>query len=113
MIDINFNAFQWYDSFDAPTKKSIPESPTTEKKQERPAKFEAEIKALCAYAGVDELKPGSEINITLTEILDIIPKTRRRKDSYNMLVKYLHDELSVELIIKSRKHEKTKEVQQI
>ena len=68
-----------------------------------PKQYEDEIKALCTYAGVDNLVGGMTIKMTLQEILSIIPKKRARIESYNTLMKFLKDELDVDLTLTSRK----------
>lgn len=68
-----------------------------------PEKYEADIKALCDYAGTTTLTEGMTINITLQDILKICPRKRRRVDSFNSLVKYLREQWDVELIISSKK----------
>lgn len=68
-----------------------------------PKQYEDEIKALCAYAGVDNLSGGMIIRMTLQEILGIIPKKRPRIESYKMLTQFLKDEMNVDLILTSRK----------
>ena len=49
------------------------------------------------------LLSGSTIVVDLQRLLQLIPKRRRRIDSYRPLMKQLHDEYGVNLIIKSRK----------
>ena len=68
-----------------------------------PVRFQSDIKALCDYAGVDELSSGMNIKMTLQDILTIIPKKRARTDSYRQLIQFLKDEMGVSLEIKSRK----------
>lgn len=68
-----------------------------------PKEFEGEVKALCDYAGIKELNRGMAIRMTLQEILAIIPKTRRRIESYKTLIKFLNDEMGVALELTSRK----------
>lgn len=68
-----------------------------------PAKFQSDINALCDYAGVVELNRGMEIKMSLQEILTIIPKSRRRIESYNSLVSFLSDEMGVALELTSKK----------
>lgn len=61
-----------------------------------------DIKKITDYAG-GVLKPGMVVEISLHEILDLIPPAnpnRRRKDSYDKLVRKLR-ELGVELRIDS------------
>ena len=68
-----------------------------------PAKFQSDIKALCDYAGVVELTRGMEIKMTLQEILAIIPKNRRRIESFQSLTAFLADEMGVTLELTSKK----------
>lgn len=68
-----------------------------------PEKYDADIKALCDYAGTTTLKEGTIISITLQDILQICPRKRHRVDSFNSLVKYLRERWSVELLITSNK----------
>ena len=71
-----------------------------------PKQFEDEVKALCDYAGITELKRGMIIKMTLQEILTIIPKNRRRIESYKQLIVFLNDEMGVALELTSRKSKK-------
>lgn len=66
-----------------------------------PDKFKEDIKLLAAYVGVDRFESGLSIEVTLNELLSIIPRKRRRKDAYDALVKYLKDERNIILNIKS------------
>lgn len=63
-----------------------------------------EIEVLARYCG--GLAKGKVITIGLHEILDIIPRKRRKADAYYALKKQLRDEYSVELIITSRASKK-------
>lgn len=65
--------------------------------------FKSDASSLCEYAKITELSPGMTVNITLQEILKIIPRKRPRIDSYNTLVRYLKEQIGVELIISSNK----------
>ena len=67
-----------------------------------PEKFKDDIERLEKY-GV-ELKSGLCIEIELSELLEILPRERRRKDSYDKLVKFLADEMKITLTIKSRNY---------
>ena len=49
------------------------------------------------------LESGQEINITLQELLRIVPRKRPRKDSYKHFQRVLKDEKGVILTIKSQK----------
>ena len=68
-----------------------------------PKQYDEDVGALCTYAGVAELTPGLTIRMTLQEILTVVPKSRRRLDSYSSLVKFLQDEMAVTLILTSNK----------
>lgn len=87
---------------------SIPPSEIVEKENTTviiPEKFKDDVERLCNYCGV-ELKSGLCIEIELSELLEILPRERRRKDSYDKLVKFLVDEMNIELTIKSRRSKK-------
>jgi hypothetical protein len=68
-----------------------------------PEKFKDDIQKLQDYCGV-ELRSGLCIEIELSELLEILPRERRRKDSYDKLVKFLADEMNIKLNIKSRNY---------
>jgi hypothetical protein len=68
-----------------------------------PEKFKDDIERFESYCGV-ELKSGLCIEIELSELLEILPRERRRKDSYDKLVKFLAEEMNVQLTIKSRNY---------
>lgn len=68
-----------------------------------PKEFEGDVKALCDYAGINVLNRGMTIRMTLQEILSIIPKTRRRIESYKTIIKFLNEEMGVALELTSRK----------
>ena len=68
-----------------------------------PEKFKDDVERLCNYCGV-ELKSGLCIEIELSELLEILPRERRRKDSYDKLVRFLADEMKITLTIKSRNY---------
>ena len=102
----NFNIFQadyesvgpWRGSDGANVEENHPVIMTV-----IPKEFEGEVKALCDYAGITELKRGMIIKMTLQEILTIIPKNRRRIESYKQLIGFLNDEMGVALELTSRK----------
>ena len=71
-----------------------------------PEKFKDDIERLTKY-GV-ELKNGFCIELELSELLEIVPRARRRKDSYDKLVKFLAEEMNIKLNIKSRNYENKK-----
>ena len=66
-----------------------------------PEKFRNDVETLKEY-GL-QLEPGISIEVTLSEMLTICPRERRRVDSYKGLVNYLRDEFNITLIIKSQK----------
>ena len=68
-----------------------------------PEKFKDNIQKLQDYCGV-ELGSGLCIEIELSELLEILSRERRRKDSYDKLVKFLAEEMNVKLNIKSRNY---------
>ena len=68
-----------------------------------PEKFKDDIERLESYCGV-ELRSGLCIELELSELLEILPRERRRKDSYDKLVKFLAEEMNVQLTIKSRNY---------
>ena len=72
-----------------------------------PKQFEDDVRALCNHAGVEELPTGTTIRMTLQEILEVIPKTRKRKDSYKVLADFLKNEMNVTLELTSRKNKTT------
>ena len=72
-----------------------------------PEKFKDDIQRLISYCGV-ELRSGLCIEIELSELLEILPRKRRRKDTYDKLVKFLADEMNIKLNIKSRNYENKK-----
>ena len=69
----------------------------------RPEKFKDDIQKLQDYCGV-ELRSGLCIELELSELLEILPRERRRKDAYDKLVKFLADEMNIKLNIKSRNY---------
>ena len=70
-----------------------------------PERFKDDIERLENYCGV-ELRSGLCIEIELSELLEILPRERRRKDAYDKLVKFLADEMNIKLTIKSRRSKK-------
>ena len=76
-----------------------------------PEKFKDDIERLESYCGV-ELRSGLCIEIELSELLEILPRRRRRKDAYDKLVKFLAEEMNVQLTIKSRNYDNKKKTRQ-
>lgn len=68
-----------------------------------PERFKDDIKRLTQYAG-NKLCSGLCIEIELSELLEILPRERCRKDAYDKLVKFLAEEINVQLTIKSRSY---------
>ena len=77
-----------------------------------PEKFKDDIGRLESYCGV-ELKSGFCIELELSELLEVVPRARRRKDSYDKLVKFLADEMNIKLMIKSRNYDNKKETSRL
>lgn len=68
-----------------------------------PKKFKYDVDALTNYIGADKFKKGLNIEVKLSELLEVVPRERRRIDAYSVLVKYLKEELGITLTIKSQK----------
>lgn len=67
-----------------------------------PDKFRNDIEALKKKYGV-KFKSGLCINISLQEILMIIPRQRKRQDAYTGLISFLKSKMGIELNITSQK----------
>ena len=50
-----------------------------------PEKFKDDILRLISYCGV-ELKSGFCIELELSELLEVVPRARRRKDAYDFIM---------------------------
>ena len=68
-----------------------------------PENFKDDIERLTQYMG-RKLCRGLCIEIELKELLEIVPRQRRRKDSFDKLVKFLSEEMNITLTIKSRNY---------
>lgn len=68
-----------------------------------PEKFREDVADLTKYVGEARFKSGLTIEVTLAELLAVVPRKRRRTDAYDALVKYLKDECDITLTIKSSK----------
>lgn len=68
-----------------------------------PEKFKDDVEALVKYIGEEHFISGLNIEVTLSELLAVIPRKRRRCEAYNSLVKYLREERNIILTIKSNK----------
>lgn len=66
-----------------------------------PTVFRDDVERLSTYTGA-ELKRGMMIELTLQELLEICPRSRRKSDAYKKLIDYLANELGVTLIIKKK-----------
>lgn len=67
-----------------------------------PEKYKKDIASLQNRYG-DAFKTGFCINLTLQEALSIMPRDRKRVDSYAGLISYLKREQGITLTIKSQK----------
>lgn len=85
------------DTFTAPdvTEKAVSSGPV-------PEKYRKDIEALRQKYG-DAFKTGFCINLTLQEALSVMPRDRKRVDSYAGLISYLKREQGITLTIKSQK----------
>lgn len=68
-----------------------------------PEKFKDDVEALAGYIGEEHFISGLSIEVTLSELLAVIPRKRRRTEAYNALVNYLREERNIILIIKTNK----------
>lgn len=68
-----------------------------------PEKFREDIAALTNYVGEVGFKSGLSIEVSLNELLSVVPRQRKRTDAYDTLVKYLKDELNITLTIKNNR----------
>lgn len=68
-----------------------------------PEKFRDDITALREYIGAEKFKSGLTIEVSLAELLGIVPRNRKRTDAYDSLAKYLKSELDITLTIKTSK----------
>ena len=68
-----------------------------------PEKFKDDVEALVKYIGEEHFISGLGIEVTLGELLAVIPRKRRRCEAYNSLVKYLRGERNILLTIKTNK----------
>ena len=69
-----------------------------------PVKFEFDIFKLKVYVGEINFRQGLVIETSLSELLEICPRERRRTDSYAALVKFLREELDIELNISNNRY---------
>ncbi len=67
-----------------------------------PRKFRDNIAKLQELYG-DKFKNGLTISYTLQEVLQLLPRERKRVDSYTALTKYLHETRGITLTITSNK----------
>ena len=84
IIKTLYNLFCDSESQNGHLDSSIPPSEIVEKENTTviiPKKIKDDVGRLCKYCGV-ELKSGLCIEIELSELLEILPRERSRKDSY-------------------------------
>ena len=67
-----------------------------------PEKYKKDVASLRSKYR-DDLKTGFCINLTLQEALSLMPRDRKRVDSYAGLISYLKKEQGITLTIKSQK----------
>lgn len=83
-------------------EKTVPDVIGEKTVEEIPDKFRNDIEALKKKYG-ESFKSGLCINISLQEILMIIPKQRKRQDAYTGLISFLKSKMGIELNITSQK----------
>ncbi|MDE6033194.1 MAG: hypothetical protein K2G15_04450 [Muribaculaceae bacterium] len=72
-----------------------------------PNRFKADVEALTNHISEASFKRGLCIDV-LSELIDVIPRKRRRKEAYNSLIKYLKDEQNITITIKTKNNERIK-----
>lgn len=72
-----------------------------------PEKFREDVAALTKYVGEARFKSGLTIEVTLAELLGVVPRNRKRTDAYDSLAKYLKSELDITLTIKNKKTDRS------
>lgn len=87
----------------APRDETPKESKTIIRKTIVPEKFEKDIQALKEFVGESGFQPGTKISLTLQEMLKIAVRERARTDAYSSLIRFLKEEMDIELIITSNK----------
>lgn len=73
------------------------ETTTPSQEQEQISSVDSEINTLARHFG--GLQAGQRIEMTLQELLTVIPHKRRRADSYTALIRRLKADLNVDLVI--------------
>ena len=110
LLNSMFSAFPgiWTEPKKDDVSAPIPEAqeksecaPVVEVKQDS---ITADIKRLEeVFSNGQPLESGSEINISLQDLLKIVPRNRPRKDAYKHFQRVLKDDMGVILTIKSQK----------
>ena len=82
-----------------PKQAETPTTPTlcTPQEMKTTTSVDEEINTLARHFG--GLQAGQRIEMTLQELLGIIPHKRRRADSYTALIRRLKADLNVDLVI--------------
>ena len=86
-----------------PKQAETPTSPS----QEPRTSVDAEINSLARHLG--GIQSGQRIEMTLQELLAVIPHKRKRSDSYIALIRRLKADLNVDLVIVKSKNSKNHE----
>lgn len=69
-----------------------------------PDKFWDDVFKLQLYVGLDNFQRGLTIETSLAEMYLVCPRERQRADAYDSLVRYLRDELEINLIISHNRY---------
>lgn len=80
------------------TKIETPDKPCASQS----SKFDDDVNALKDFVGESEFQTGLCIELTLSQLLDIVPRQRRRSDAYTTLIKHLKNEFDINLTIKQK-----------
>lgn len=69
-----------------------------------PDKFYDDIFKLQVYVGMDNFRRGLTIETSLAEMYVVCPRERQRADAYDSLVRFLKNELEIDLIISNNRY---------
>lgn len=87
----------------APPDKTTKVSKIILRKTIVPEKFEKVIQALKDFIGESCFQQGTKISLTPQEMLKIAVREKARIDAYSSLIRFLKNELDIDLIVTSNK----------
>ena len=95
--------YQGVDQLTGDMASLVPKSQKLVSKTIIPEPFKDDVRSLCEYSELSELTSGMTITMSLKEALQVLPRKRARVDSYQALIRFLREEMNVNLIILSKK----------